>query len=85
MQMETMFLRLEGPVDVGSHFGDWRVTWAGGWTRDKLSFLVMVARPRRKPSRARFLRASARRLGGLNAVELFLAFPMEFISGSSTA
>ena len=46
MQMETMFLRLKGPVSVGSYFGDWRATWAGGWTRDKLSFLVMVARPR---------------------------------------
>ena len=46
MQMEAMFLRSKGSVGVGSYFGDRRVTWAGGWTSDKLSFLVMVARPR---------------------------------------
>ena len=43
LQMETMFLRLKGPVTVGSYFGHWRVTWAGGWARDKLFLLVMVA------------------------------------------
>jgi hypothetical protein len=44
MQLETKFLRLKTPVTVGSYFGEWRVTWAGGWTRDKLSYLVMVVR-----------------------------------------
>jgi hypothetical protein len=44
MRIETKFLRLKIPVTVGSYFGDWRVTWAGGWTRDRLSYLVMVAR-----------------------------------------
>jgi len=44
MQLETKFLSLKTPVTVGSYFGEWRVTWAGGWTRDKLSYLVMVAR-----------------------------------------
>jgi len=46
MRLETKFLRLKTPVTVGSYFGEWRVTWAGGWTRHKLSFLVMVARIR---------------------------------------
>ncbi len=44
MQLETKFLRLKLPVTVGFYFGEWRVTWAGGWTRDKLSYLVMVVR-----------------------------------------
>ena len=31
-------------VNTGSWFGDWRVTWLGGWTRDQLSYIVMVAK-----------------------------------------
>jgi len=44
MQLETKFLRLRTPVTIGSRFGDWRVCWLGGWTRCRLSYLVMVAR-----------------------------------------
>ncbi len=44
MQLETKFLRLKTPVTVGSYFGEWRVTWTGGWTRDKRPYLVMVVR-----------------------------------------
>jgi hypothetical protein len=44
MKIETKFLRLKTPVTIGSFFGDWRVTWLGGWTRHKLSYLVMIAR-----------------------------------------
>ncbi len=44
MHIETKFHRLKTPVALGSYFGDWRVTWLGGWTRGKLSYLVMVAR-----------------------------------------
>ena len=44
MQIETKFLRLKTPVTIGSYFGDWRVTWLGGWTRHMLSYIVMVAR-----------------------------------------
>jgi hypothetical protein len=44
MQLETKFLRLRTPVTIGSRFGDWEVTWLGGWTRHRLSYLVMVAR-----------------------------------------
>jgi hypothetical protein len=29
---------------VGSRFGDWRVCWLGGWTRQRLAYLVMVVR-----------------------------------------
>jgi hypothetical protein len=44
MQPETKFLRLRTPVTIGSRFGDWVVTWLGGWTRDRLSYIVMVAK-----------------------------------------
>jgi hypothetical protein len=44
MQLETKFLRLRTPVTIGSRFGDWRVCWIGGWTRRRLSNLVMVVR-----------------------------------------
>lgn len=47
MQVETKFLRLKTPVALGSSFGEWHVTWLGGWTRNKLAFLVMVARVRK--------------------------------------
>jgi hypothetical protein len=44
MQPETKFLRLRSPVTIGSRFDDWFVTWLGGWTRDRLSYIVMVAK-----------------------------------------
>jgi len=50
MQVETKFVRLKTPVSLGSRFGDWEVTWRGGWTQDRLSWLVMIGRVR--PARA---------------------------------
>ena len=44
MRLETKFLRLRTPVALGSRFGDWEVTWVGGWTRHRLSYLVMVVK-----------------------------------------
>jgi hypothetical protein len=44
MPVESKFLRLRTPVTIGSRFDDWEVTWLGGWTRDRLSYLVMVVR-----------------------------------------
>ena len=44
MHLETKFLRLRTPVTIGSRFGDWQVTWLGGWTRDRLSYMVMVVK-----------------------------------------
>ena len=44
MRLETRFLRLKTPVTINSRFGDWRVSWLGGWTRDRLSYLVMLVR-----------------------------------------
>ena len=44
MPLETKFLRLQTPVTIGSRFGDWEVSWLGGWTRNRLCYLVMVVR-----------------------------------------
>ena len=44
--MEPKFVRLKTPVSLGSRFGDWEVTWRRGWTRDRLSYPVMVGRVR---------------------------------------
>jgi hypothetical protein len=32
------------PVTIGSRFGEWRVCRLGGWTRHRLSYLVMLVR-----------------------------------------
>src|SRR5262249_51363880 len=42
--LETKFMRLKTPVTIGSRFGDWQVCWLGGWTRHKLSYIVMAVR-----------------------------------------
>ena len=41
---ETKFLRLRTPVTIGSRLGKWEVSWLGGWTRNRLCYLVMVVR-----------------------------------------
>jgi hypothetical protein len=48
MQLETKFMRLRTPVTIGSRFGDWKVTWLGGWTRCRLCYLVMVVRVKKE-------------------------------------
>jgi hypothetical protein len=56
MQLETKFLRLRTPVTLGSRFGDWHVTWLGGWSKYRLFYLVMMVKiqplraHRQKPS-----------------------------------
>jgi hypothetical protein len=44
MQLETKFMRIPLAVTVGSRFGDWHVCWLGGWTRQRLAYIVMVVR-----------------------------------------
>jgi uncharacterized protein DUF3489 len=44
MEMETKYLRLRTPVEIGSRFGDWEVCWLGGWARFRLYYLVMVVK-----------------------------------------
>jgi hypothetical protein len=40
----TKFLRLRTPVTLGSRFGDWQVSWLGGWSKHRLFFPVMVVK-----------------------------------------
>ena len=44
MRMETKFLRLRTPVELGSRFGDWEVCWLGGWSRHRWHYLEMLVR-----------------------------------------
>ena len=47
MRMETKFLRLRTPVELGSLFDDWQVCWLGGWSKHRLYHLVMLTRTAR--------------------------------------
>ena len=47
MQLETKFLCLRTPVEIGSLFGGWQVCWLGGWGRNRLYYLVMVIKIKR--------------------------------------
>jgi hypothetical protein len=44
MKMETKFLRLRTPVELGSQFGDWSVCWLGGWQKHRMYYLVMLVK-----------------------------------------
>jgi len=44
MQMETKFLRLRTPVELGSLFDAWTVCWLGGWSKHRMYYLVMLVR-----------------------------------------
>jgi hypothetical protein len=44
VQMETKFLRLRTPVELGSLFGEWSVCWLGGWAKHRLYYLAMSVR-----------------------------------------
>ena len=43
MRLETKFLRLKTPVTIGSALRR-MAGLVGGWTRDRLSFLIMLVR-----------------------------------------
>jgi hypothetical protein len=45
MQPDTKFMRIPLAATVGSRFGEWQVTWIGGWDKWRLYYLVMVVRP----------------------------------------
>ena len=42
VQLETKCLLLQTPVTIGYRFGDWQACWLRGWTRNRLSYLVMA-------------------------------------------
>jgi len=33
MQMETKYLHLRTPAELGSRLDDWQVCWLGGWAK----------------------------------------------------
>jgi hypothetical protein len=43
-RQKTGFFHLRTPAKFSSRFGDSVVIWLGGWTRDRLSGIVMVAK-----------------------------------------
>ena len=47
MRTETKYLRLSQPVELGHRIGRWRVTWLGGWDKQRVFFMVMVLRWKR--------------------------------------
>jgi hypothetical protein len=44
MRMETKYLRLRTPVELGSRFDEWQVCWLGGWGKHRLYYLVMLVK-----------------------------------------
>ncbi len=46
MHVETKFLHLRQPVELGHQIEGWQVCWVGGWDRHRVFFIVMVERTR---------------------------------------
>jgi hypothetical protein len=44
MRVETQFLGLRQPVELGHRIDGWRVCWLGGWDRHRIFYIVMVQR-----------------------------------------
>jgi hypothetical protein len=42
--METKFLSLRHPVELGSRFDDWQVCWLGGWNKHRHFYMVMLVK-----------------------------------------
>ena len=46
MKIETKYLHLCQPVELGDKIGGSRVCWLGGWDRMRVFYVVMVVRLR---------------------------------------
>ena len=44
MRIETKYLHLRQSVELGHTIGRWRVTWLGGWDKQRVFYVVMVVR-----------------------------------------
>jgi hypothetical protein len=44
MRVETKFLHLRQPVELGHRIDGWRVCWLGGWDRQRIFYIVMLLR-----------------------------------------
>jgi len=45
-RVETKFIRVRKPVELGEWIDGWRVCWIGGWDKCKVFFVAMVSRLR---------------------------------------
>ena len=59
--METKFLTLRHPVELGSRFDDWQVCWLGGWDRHQYFYIVMLVK---LPFKKRWTRRTYEREAG---------------------
>jgi hypothetical protein len=44
MRIETKYLHLRKPVELGYEIGGWRVCWLGGWDKGRVFYVLMVVR-----------------------------------------
>ena len=44
MRIETKYLSLGQPVELGCAIGEWNVCWLGGWDKGRVFYVVMVVR-----------------------------------------
>jgi hypothetical protein len=44
MRVETKYLRLRKPVELGHEIGGWNVCWLGGWDKGRVFYVVMLVR-----------------------------------------
>jgi hypothetical protein len=44
MRIETKYLHLRKPVELGYEIGGWHVCWLGGWDKGRTFYVVMVVR-----------------------------------------
>ena len=44
MRIETKYLHLRKPVELGREIEGWHVCWLGGWDKGRVFYVVMVVR-----------------------------------------
>ena len=60
--MQTKFVILRHPVELGSRFDDWQVCWLGGWDKHRHFYMVMLMKVAfKKPFTPSSTRASVRK------------------------
>ena len=42
--IETEYLHIREPRELGEQIGEWRICWLGGWDRMRVFYVVMVVR-----------------------------------------
>ena len=52
MELETKYVWRCQPLGLGAEIDGWRVCWLGGWSRDRLYYLMMVVKVEITPNAA---------------------------------